>query len=70
MIFSGILSGLCSINSKFSLTSKSIISEKMSIKSIGPFLNKSLKIDSVYNVENLEDKKIKTKNNWIKFLGK
>ena len=32
--------------------------------------NKSLKIDSVSNGENLEDKKIKTKNNWIKFLGK
>ena len=32
--------------------------------------NKSLKIDSVSNVENLEDKKIKTKNNWIKFLRK
>ena len=32
--------------------------------------NKSLKRDSVSNVENLEDKKIKTKNNWIKFLGK
>ena len=32
--------------------------------------NKSLKIDSVSNGENLEDKKIKTKINWIKFLGK
>ena len=32
--------------------------------------NKSLKIDSVSNGENLEDKKIKPKNNWIKFLGK
>ena len=32
--------------------------------------NKSLKIDSVSNGENLEDKKIKTKNNWTKFLGK
>ena len=32
--------------------------------------NKSLKIDSVSNGDNLEDKKIKTKNNWIKFLGK
>ena len=32
--------------------------------------NKSLKIDSVSDGENLEDKKIKPKNNWIKFLGK
>ena len=32
--------------------------------------NKSLKIDSVSNGENLEDKKIKTKKKWIKFLGK